>query len=84
MIRPYLRDLINEHKRIDESNGDDNDDDTDRAEWKIQLTMQNSCISTKNFEEFRTMYTKSKPIENFMGSVIDTLSNTLLQRFQHA
>ena len=50
--------------------------------------MQNSCISTKNFEEFRTMYTKSKPIENFMGSdtenVIDTLSNTLLQRFQHA
>ena len=30
MIRPYLRDLINEHKPIDESN-----DDTDRAEWKI-------------------------------------------------
>ena len=37
MIRPYLRDLINEHKPIDESN--DDDDDTDRAEWKIQLTM---------------------------------------------
>ena len=42
MIRPYLRDLINEHKPIDESNDDDDDDDdddTDRAEWKIQLTM---------------------------------------------
>ena len=38
MIRPYLRDLINEHKPIDESN-DDDDDDTDRAEWKIQVTM---------------------------------------------
>ena len=36
MIRPYLRDLINGHKPIDEPNHDD-DDDTDRAEWKIQL-----------------------------------------------
>ena len=41
MIRPYLRDLINKHKPIaesnDESNDDDDDDDddddaTDRAE----------------------------------------------------
>ena len=35
MIRPYLGDLINEHKPIDTSNddNDDNDDDdTDRAE----------------------------------------------------
>ena len=37
MIRPYLRDLINEHKPIDESNDDDYD--TDSAEWKIQLSM---------------------------------------------
>ena len=35
MIRPYLRDLINEHKPIDESN--DDDDDTDRAEWKCKM-----------------------------------------------
>ena len=47
MIRPYLRDLINEHKPIDELNDESNDDDTVRAEWKIQLTTQNSCISTK-------------------------------------
>ena len=39
MIRPYLRDLINEHKPIDESNdGSKENDDTDRAEWKTQLT----------------------------------------------
>ena len=31
-----------------------------RAEWKIQLTMQNSCISTRGFEETRTKYTKSE------------------------
>ena len=50
--------------------------------------MQNSCISTKSFEETRTIYTKSEPVEIFMGSdtedVIDKLFNTLLQRFQHA
>ena len=53
MIRPYLRDLINEHKPIDEPDDDDDGDDDDRAEWEIQLSMQNSCISTKNFEETR-------------------------------
>ena len=57
-------------------------------EWKIQLTMQNSCISTKSFEKTRTIYIKSEPLEIFMGShtkdVIDKLFNTLLQRFQNA
>ena len=62
MIRPYLIDLINEHKPLDD------DDDTDHAEWKIQLAMQHSCISTRNFEETRTIYSKSKPVEIFMGS----------------
>ena len=50
--------------------------------------MQNSCISTKSFEETRTIYTKSEPLEIFMGSntedVIDRFFNTLLQRFQLA
>ena len=86
MIRPYLRDLINEHKPIDELNDESNDDDTVRAEWKIQLTTQNSCISTKSFEETCTIYTKSEPLEMFMGSdttyAIDKLFNTLLQRFK--
>ena len=63
MIRPYLRDLINEHKPVDEWNYDDDDDDTDRAEWKIQLLVGNSCISTKSFEETCTIYSK----RNFYG-----------------
>ena len=102
MIRPYLRDLINKHKPIEELNNNNNndnnsnnnnnnnndDDDTDHGECKIQLTMQNSCISTKNFEEACTIHTWSKPAEISMGSatenVIDTLFNTLLQNFQHA
>ena len=50
--------------------------------------MQNSCISTKSFEETHTIYTKSEALEVFMGSdtenVIDALFKTLLQRFQLA
>ena len=104
MIRPYLRDLINEHiptmelnnnngnnnnsKNSNNNNNDNNNNDTDREEWKIQLTMKNSCISTKSFEDKRDIYTKSEPVEIYMGSdtetVIDTLFNTLLQRFQRA
>ena len=80
--------MINEHKPIDEPIDESNDDDEDRAEWKIQLTMQNSCISTKSFEETRTIYTKSEALEILMGSdinyAIDRLFNTLLQRFQRA
>ena len=109
MIRPYFRDLINEHKPTAELNDDDDDDDdnnnnnnnnnsnisnsnsnkndnNNRAEWKIQPTMHISCISTKSFEDNRTMHPKSEPVEIFMGSntknVINKLFNTLLQRFQ--
>ena len=50
--------------------------------------MQNSCISTRSFEETCTVYTKSESLEIFMGSdtedAIDRLFNILLQRFQHA
>ena len=76
IIRPYLRDLINNHKTSMESNNEENN----RAEWKIQLVMQNNFISDKNFEDTRTIYSASKPVEIFMGSdtenAIDTLFNT--------
>ena len=52
MIRPYLRDLIKDHKTPME---------TDKViinaiqfgEWKIQLVMLNKCTSSKHFEETR-------------------------------
>ena len=62
MIKPYLRDLINEHKPVDEPIDESHVNDTDRAEWKIQLIMQNSCISTKSFQETRAIYTKSEAL----------------------
>ena len=42
MIRPYLRDLINDHKPTTESNNEENeenDSNSDCTEWKIQLVM---------------------------------------------
>ena len=49
IIRPYLRDMINDHKT--------------RAEWKFQLAMQFSFISHKDSEETCTMYSKSRNTE---------------------
>ena len=65
------------------NNNNNNNNNNNRAEWKIQLTMQNSCISTRRFQETRTIYIKSEALKIFMGSdtndVIDRLFNTLLQ-----
>ena len=88
MIRPYLRDLLNKHKPTIELTNKEIDSDTERGEWKIQLVMQNNCISSKDFEETRTTYSASKLVEIFMGSntddAIDKIFDTLLQRFQEA
>ena len=58
-------------------NNDNNDNNNDRGEWEIQLSIIISCISTKSFNEKRTMHSKSKAVEVYMGSdtedVIDTL-----------
>ena len=72
MIKPYLRDVINDHKT--------------RREWKIQLTMQVNFISYKDSEETRTMYTKSHNIEIMMRNktdeIIEKLCEFLLQNYQ--
>ena len=49
--------------------------------------MQITCISARKFEETRTIYLASKPVEIFMGSGtedVDTPFNTTLHRFQEA
>ena len=90
MIRPYLRDLIYNHKPTREDNEEDNEDNSgsECGEWKIQLVMQNNFISTKNFEDTRTIYSASKPVEIYMGSdtenIIHTFFGTALERFQQA
>ena len=50
--------------------------------------MLNNCISFKNFEETRSIYSASVLVEVFMGSdtddIIDELFTTILERFQEA
>ena len=88
MIKPYLKDLINDHIPVMELGKEEDNSDTVRGEWKVQLVMQNNCISTKDFEETRTIYSASKSVEVLMGShtddVIDRLFDTTLQKFQQA
>ena len=88
MIKPYLKDLINDHIPVMELGKEEDNSDTVRGEWKVQLVMQNNCISTKDFEETRTIYSASKSVEILMGShtddVIDRLFDTTLQKFQQA
>ena len=54
-----------------------------RREWKIQLTMQNNFISSKDSEETRTMYTNNHNIEIMMGNktheIIKKLFESLLK-----
>ena len=44
-----------------------NNNTINRAEWKIQLVMQNNFISDKTFEDTRTIYSARKPVEIFFG-----------------
>ena len=43
MIKPYLRDMINNHKKIES------------GEWKIQLNMYVNFISSKSTGEIHTV-----------------------------
>ena len=76
-----------DNNNTNNNNNDNNDNNiTDHGEWKIQLSLIISCISTKSFNEKGTMHSKSKAVEVYMGGntedVIDTLFNTLLQIFR--
>ena len=63
----------NNSNNSNNSNSNNNcNSNSNRAEWKIQLTMQNSCISTKSFEDTHTIYTKSEPVE-FLWVVIQKM-----------
>ena len=72
MIRPFLSDIINHNKtpknlRIHSSN-EVIDYETQFGEWKIQLIMSISFISSKDSDETRSMSTKNNKIEIMIGS----------------
>ena len=59
IIRPYLSDIINNHKT--------------QGEWKIHLTMAVNFISSKDSDETCTMHTQSDNTEIMMGSETDEI-----------
>ena len=82
--------MINDHKAHKKlrvySGNEVIDYETQYGEWKIQLTMQVSFISSKYFKETRTMYIKSDNIEIMMGietdDIISGFIDCLLQNYQ--
>ena len=73
LIKPYLRELINDYKS--------------KGEWKIQLTAQINLISSRpGSDETRVMHTRSVNEEFTNGSdmdeIIKELFKSLLQRYQ--
>ena len=67
IIRPYLRDMINNHKT--------------HEEWKIQLTVRITFISSLNTIEVCIMNSKSDNIEIMVGIETDDIINKFLKSF---
>ena len=89
MIKPYLSDLINNHKTrglVRYHSGDKSWQEETSSEWKIQLTMAINFISSKDSDETRTMHTKSNNVEIVIGSetneIIMELFKSVLQKYQ--
>ena len=83
MIRPYLRDMINNLKvsiKLKTPSGEIIGDYT-FGEWKIQLIIQIIFICSLDTGEIRTMDSKSDNIEIMMGSETDDIINELLKLF---
>ena len=81
MIRPYLRDIINDHKTQGKwkvHSGNKVIDYKTQGEWKIQLTMRINFISSKDSSETRTMHTISDNIEIMM---VNKTSEIIKKRF---
>ena len=94
VIRPYLSDIINDHKtkklRVHSCNELIDYETYQYEEWKILLIMLiinniNTVISSKDFNETCNMHTKSNNIEVTMGSetddIVDELFESLLQKY---
>ena len=67
IIRPYLSDIINNHKT--------------QGEWKIHLTIAIKFIFSKDSNETRIMHSKSDNIEILMGGKIEKLLRRFLNLF---
>ena len=84
MIKPYLSDIINDHKtqgkwRI--HSGDKIIQHKSQSKCKIQLTMSINFISSKDSDETRTIHTKINNVGIKMGSETDEIIEELFKSF---
>ena len=79
MIRPYLRDMINDHKPSMKLKVHSRDKVF--GEWKIQLTMRINSVCSKDFKETCTMHPKSDNMKIMMGSETDDIIDELFERY---
>ena len=84
MIKPYLSDIINDHKTrglVRYYSGNKTWVEETPSEWKIQLTMAMNFISSKDSDETRIEITKSNYVEIMMGSKTDEIIKDLFESF---
>ena len=67
IIRPFLKDMINNHKA--------------HGEWKIQLIMRINFISSLDTNKFCIMYSKSNNAKIMKGTEADDIINELFESF---
>ena len=86
MIRPYLRDITNDHKTQGEWEVRSSNEVINyktQSEWKIQLKIIINFISSKDSYKIRTICTKSHNIEIMMGNETDEIIEEIFKsRFQ--
>ena len=76
IIRPYLSNIINNHKTQGEwkvHSGNIITDHKTQGEWIIHLTMAIKFISFKDFDKARNLHTKIDNIEIMMGRETDEI-----------
>ena len=71
MIKPYLSDLINDHKAIETSSN----------EWKIQINMHINFVSSNDTGEIRTIFVWSDNEEIRLGNETDDIVKRLINSF---
>ena len=84
MIKPYLIDIINNHKTrglVRYHSGNKLWLEETSSEWKIQLTMALNFIPSKDSDETRTMHAKSNKVEIMIGSETDEIIKDLFESF---
>ena len=84
MIKPYLSDIINDHKTRDLVRYHSDNKawlEEISSEWKIQLTMAINFISSKDFDYTRIMHTKIDNVEIMIGSETDEIIKDLFESF---